>query len=169
MARPKSLQNPGLFVSTLSLPFITKFSFKSIGGSVFVELMPLVGERTVMITVSRVNQNSIRVNFVPSRKKEDENPALATPLSFSGTPEELDRELVNTLASYVEENLRLQTTLTEAKYEMDAAAKAARDQAKAKIGQNGKKREDVASQEPVPGNATVSDQNMALFAPQPQS
>jgi PRTRC genetic system protein E len=136
---------------------------------VFVELMPLLGERTVMITVSRVNQNSIRVNFIPSRKKEDENPALATPLSFSGTPEELDRELVNTLASYVEENHGLQTTLTEAKSEMDAAAKAARDQAKAKIGQNGKKREDVASQEPVPGNATVSDQNMALFAPQPQS
>jgi hypothetical protein len=42
---------------------------------VFIELMPLLGERTVMITVSRVNQHSIRVNFIPSRKKEDENPA----------------------------------------------------------------------------------------------
>ena len=52
----------------------------------FLELMPLLGERAVMITVARVNQNSIRVNFIPSRKKEDENPALATPLSFSGTP-----------------------------------------------------------------------------------
>ena len=39
----------------------------------FVELMPLLGERTVMITVSRLDQNSIRVNFIPSRKKEDES------------------------------------------------------------------------------------------------
>ena len=53
------------------------------GGSVFVELMPLLGERTVMITVARLNQNSIRVNVIPSRKKEDENAALRTPLSFS--------------------------------------------------------------------------------------
>ena len=98
----------------------------------FVELMPLLGERTVMITVARVNQNSIRVNFIPSRKKEDENAALATPLSFSGTPEELDRELGRNLASYVDENLRLESTLTEAKAEMEAAAKAACDQSRAK-------------------------------------
>ncbi len=41
----------------------------------FIELMPLLDQRAVMITVSRVNQHSIRVNFIPSRKKEDENPA----------------------------------------------------------------------------------------------
>ncbi len=99
----------------------------------FVELMPLLGERTVMITVSRTSQNSLRVNFIPSRKKEDENAALATPLSFSGTPEELDRQLGSGLASYVEENLRLQTTLAEAQAEMEAAAKAARDQPKPKL------------------------------------
>ena len=98
----------------------------------FIELMPLLDQRAVMITVSRVNQHSIRVNFIPSRKKEDENPALATPMSFIGTPEELDRELGTSLASYVEENLRLQTTLVEAKAEMEAAAKAAHDQAKTK-------------------------------------
>jgi hypothetical protein len=48
-----------------------------------------------MITVSRVNQNLLRVNLIPSRQKEDENPALATPLSFIGTPEELDRDLAS--------------------------------------------------------------------------
>ncbi len=130
----------------------------------FVELMPLLGERTVMITVSRVNQNSIRVNFIPSRKKEDENPALATPLSFTGTPEELDRELGNSLASYVEENLRLQTTLTEAKSEMEAAAKAACDQVRAKAGQNAKKQENAAPNDPEPESATPAEQSMTLFA-----
>src|SRR5258707_13458877 len=99
----------------------------------FAELMPLMGERAVMITVARLNQNSIRINVIPSRKKEDENAALATPLSFSGTPEELDRQLGSGLASYVEENLRLQTTLAEAQAEMEAAAKAARDQPKQKL------------------------------------
>ena len=131
----------------------------------FLELMPLLGERTVMITVSRLNQNSIRVNFIPSRKKEDENPALATPLSFSGTPEELDRELGSSLASYVEENLRLQTTLSEAKTEMEAAAKAARDQARAKASQHAKK-EDAAAKEAAPEGTTPIEQNMTLFATQ---
>ena len=131
----------------------------------FVELMPLLGERTVMITVSRVNQNSIRANFIPSRRKEDENPALATALSFSGTPEELDRELGSSLASYVEENLRLQTTLSEAKTEMEAAAKAARDQARAKASQNAKK-EDAAPKEVAPEGATPAEQNLTLFATQ---
>lgn len=129
----------------------------------FVELMPLLGERTVMITVSRASQNSIRVNFIPSRKREDENPALATPLSFCGTAEELDRELGSSLASYVEENLRLQTTLSEAKTEMEAAAKAARDQARAKASQNAKK-EEAAPKEPTAQNA--AEQNMTLFATQ---
>ena len=130
----------------------------------FVELMPLLGERTVMITVSRVNNNSIRVNFIPSRRKEDENAALATPLSLSGTPEELDRELASNLASYVEENLRLQSTLTEVKAEMEAAAKAGRDQARAKSGQNARKAEQSAPNESAPENVLAAEQNMTLFA-----
>ena len=134
----------------------------------FVELMPLLGERTVMITVSRVNHNSIRVNFIPSRKKEGENGALATPLSVSGTPEELDRELGSNLASYVEENLRLQSTLTQAKAEMEAAAKAARDQARAKSSPNAKKPEQSAPNESAPEAGPPAEQNMTLFAAQPK-
>ena len=132
----------------------------------FVELMPLLGEHTVMLTVSRVNHNSIRVNFIPSRKKEDENAALATPLSLSGTPEELDRELGSNLVSYVEENLRLQSTLAEAKAEMEAAAKAARDQARAESGQNAKKPEQSNPGELPPKSKAPAEQNMTLFAAQ---
>jgi PRTRC genetic system protein E len=132
---------------------------------VFVELMPLLGERAVMITVTRLNQNSIRINVIPSRKKEDENAALATALSFSGTPEELDRELGSSLASYVEDNLRLQTALAEAKAEMEAVAKAAREQAKAKTVPSTKKQEDSAAKETTLDPAPA-DQNMTLFATQ---
>jgi len=123
------------------------------------------------MTVARVNQDSIRVNVIPSRKKDDENPALATPLSFSGSPEELDRELGKSVASYVEANLQLQSTLAEAKTEMEAAAKAARDQARAraKTSDTVKKQEDTAAKDTKPENTTPADQNMTLFAPQPQS
>jgi len=116
-----------------------------------------------MITVARLNQNFVRVNVIPSRRKEDENAALATPLSFSGTPEELDRELGSSLASYVEDNLRLQSALATAKAEMEAAAKAAREQAKAKTVQSTKKQEDSAAEETT-SDPPPADQNMTLFA-----
>ena len=56
----------------------------------FVELMPLLAGRTVMITVARENDKTVRVNVIPKKVREDENPALTTPLSCTGPPEELD-------------------------------------------------------------------------------
>jgi len=53
---------------------------------VFVELMPLLASRTVMITVARVDDRTLRVNVIPTKKAEDENAALTTPLSYTGTP-----------------------------------------------------------------------------------
>ena len=94
----------------------------------FVELMPVLAGRTVMITVAREDERTLRVNVIPATRKlkEDENPALSTPLSYTGTPEELDAELGKHLASYVECHTRLGSTLAQAKAEMEAAAKAAR-------------------------------------------
>jgi len=68
----------------------------------------------------------------------------------------------------VEENLRLQTTLVEAKSEMEAAAKAARDQARAraKTGETAKKQEDAAPKKTTPESTTPGEQNMTLFAAQ---
>jgi PRTRC genetic system protein E len=128
----------------------------------FVELIPLLRERTVMITVACATPNSIRVNVIPSRKKEDENAALATPLTFSGTAEELDRELGKSLVSYVEENLGFQSTLAEAKAEMDAATKAARELARAKTGPSTKKQEETAAKETV-STTPPTEQSMTLF------
>jgi len=65
---------------------------------VFVELMPLLGERTVMITVSRTSQNSIRVNSFLRERRKTRTLALQPLSAFSGTPEELDRELGSSLA-----------------------------------------------------------------------
>jgi PRTRC genetic system protein E len=104
----------------------------------FIELMPLLGERTVMLTVARIDKNRIRVNVIPTRKREDENAALCAPLSFSGTPEEVDGEMARNLGCVRRGNLRLQHTLEEAKAEMDAGR---RQHVSGKAGQAAKKTE----------------------------
>lgn len=98
----------------------------------FTELMPLLAERTVLITIARESDSAIRATVVPKRIKESDNPALSTPLTVTGTPEELDRELPRALTEYVVTHQRLSTTLAQAKAEMEAAAKAAQEEAKRK-------------------------------------
>ena len=63
----------------------------------FVELMPLLAGRTVLITVAKVDDKTLRVNVIPHGKADD-NPALSTPLTYTGSPEELDAELGEHLA-----------------------------------------------------------------------
>jgi PRTRC genetic system protein E len=85
--------------------------------SVFVELMPLLKQCTLLITVARIDEE-LKVNVIPAKDKEGEDEALTTPLSYTGSPEELDRELRQHLASYVDSHLVLGSTLAEAKAEM---------------------------------------------------
>ena len=127
----------------------------------FVELMPLLAGRTVMITVARVDDKTLRVNVIPTTKPgENENPALTTPLSYTGTPEELDAELAKQLASYVECHRKLGSTLAQAKAEMDAAAKAAQEEARKKAEERRKK----AAEKPADNSAAPVP---APSAPQP--
>jgi PRTRC genetic system protein E len=97
----------------------------------FVELMPLLTGRTVLITVAKVDDKTLRVNVIPHGKADD-NPALSTPLTYTGSPEELDAELGKHLAGYVQIHQQTASTLAEAKATMEAAAKAAQEEAKRK-------------------------------------
>jgi PRTRC genetic system protein E len=97
----------------------------------FVELMPLLAGRTVLITVAKVDDKTLRVNVIPHGKADD-NPALSTPLTYTGPPEELDAELGKHLAGYVQIHQQTASTLAEAKATMEAAAKAAQEEAKRK-------------------------------------
>ena len=115
----------------------------------FVELMPLLAGRTVMITVARVDDRTLRVNVIPTKTNENENTALTTPLSYTGTPEELDRDLGKQVASYVEAHQQLGSTLAQAKAEMDAAAKAAQEEAKRKAAERSKKPPETKSETPA--------------------
>jgi PRTRC genetic system protein E len=98
---------------------------------VFVELMPLLAGCTVLITVAKVDDKTLRVNVIPHGKADD-NPALSTPLTYTGPPEELDAELGKHLAGYVQTHTQTASTLAEAKATMEAAAKAAQEEAKRK-------------------------------------
>jgi PRTRC genetic system protein E len=134
---------------------------------VFVELMPLLKERTLLITVARLDEQ-LKVNVIPTKAREGEEQALTTPLSYTGSPEELDAELGKHLASYVDSHVQLGSTLAEAKAEMDAAAKAARQKVKS-AQQTSKPDQTALKQETVTAAATVTETTPSLFGPQQPS
>jgi PRTRC genetic system protein E len=139
---------------------------------VFIELMPLLAGRTVLITVAKVDDKTLRVNVIPTQAMAEENPALTTPLTFTGLPEELDAELGKHLAGYVQTHQQTTDTLAEAKATMEAAAKAAQEEAKRK-GEERKKAiqkpsatampASSDSAEPVPVSASTG--TLGLFPP----
>jgi PRTRC genetic system protein E len=133
---------------------------------VFIELMPLLAGRTVVITVAREDEKTVRVWVIP-KAKDDENRTLSTPLGYTGTPEELDAELGKHLASYVECHTQLGSTLAQAKAEMEAASKAAQDEARKKAAERSKKvvEKSVAKAETAsaPLTPTAPAATMTLF------
>jgi PRTRC genetic system protein E len=112
--------------------------------------MPLLAGRVVLITAAKVDDKTLRVNVIP-RAKADENPALTTPLTYTGSPEELDAELGKHLAIYVHVHQQTANTLAEAKATMEAAAKAAQEEAKRKAEERKKA---AQKQSPTPTTAT---------------
>ena len=116
----------------------------------FKELAPYLRQRAVLLTVTHLEDGQIRVNIVPHKLKDGENAALTTPLSVSGTAEELDRELPATVINFVSAHLELKNTLEQAQAEMDAAAKAAQAEARKKSKTTGAKIETTVIEKPEP-------------------
>ena len=105
----------------------------------FKELAPYLRQRAVLLTVTHIEDDQIRVNFIPQKVKDGDNAALTTPLTVTGTADELDRDLPVTLVNFVSAHLQLKNTLDRAKAEMDAAAKTAQAEARSKAKTTGKK------------------------------
>jgi len=99
----------------------------------FKELGPLLRQRTVVMILTRLEDDTIRVNVIPRKLNEGENDALTTPLSVAGTAEELDSELPSALVQFVGAHLELKNTLETAKEQMAAAAKTAKAEARSKV------------------------------------
>jgi PRTRC genetic system protein E len=116
----------------------------------FKELAPLVRHRAVLFTVSHIADDQFRVNVIPKKIADGENDALTTPVSVSGTVEDLDKELPETLLHFVSSHLELKNSLERAKAEMEEASKAARAEARKKCGsQIAKKDPAVNSSKPA--------------------
>jgi len=98
----------------------------------FKELVPILRSRAVLMTVTALDDDQIRVNVVPKKMKDGDHDALTTPLSVTGTAEELDAQLAATLVGFVASHLQMKNALEKAKSEMDAAAKTAQAEARAK-------------------------------------
>jgi PRTRC genetic system protein E len=78
--------------------------------------------RAVLLTITHLEEDQIRVNVMPKKLKDGENAALTTPLSVTGTAEELDRDLPSTLVNFVS-HLQLKNSLARAQAEARAKAK----------------------------------------------
>ena len=131
----------------------------------FAELMPLLRKRRLLLTISLVEGDTIRATVVPQKASDTEDNAITTPLAITGTAEELDRELPQQLAEFTGAHLQLQTTLASAKAEMEAAAKAACDEARKKTS-----KPSVSTNSTTSAAAPVSREPEApsLFVPQAQ-
>jgi PRTRC genetic system protein E len=105
----------------------------------FKELAPHLRQRAVLLTVTHIEDDQIRVNIIPQKIKDGENAALTTPLTVTGTADELDRDLPATLVNFVAAHMQLRNTLDRAKAEMDAAAKTAQAEARSKTKTTAKK------------------------------
>ena len=99
--------------------------------SLFKSLHSLAGQcPAILVTVARDGATHLRVNVIPKAptgsdgKTEVKDGALFTPISLTGTPEELDAGLAEALQGYTETRRDLRTAVEEAKETMQAATKA---------------------------------------------
>lgn len=151
----------------------------------FTELMPLLKQRAVIMTISDVGDGLLRINVIP-RKVEggtDENTALTSPLCITGSPDELDQELPNQLASFSESIVKTATNLDEVKAQHAAAVKAFEAEnrkkldekrkangAKVAVPANSNRAPDVKEGKPVFGSkGSPAVENGSLFDPGDQS
>jgi PRTRC genetic system protein E len=130
--------------------------------------MPMLAERTLMLIVSKVDDQHLTLSVVPKRMKEGENAPLTTPLCCTGTPEELDRDLPAQLRDFVAGHVALTNNLAQIQREREEAEKAAREELKKKqktVGNGGSKGKlaDVqqkAEEKPSPAASTQSTMNL---------
>lgn len=153
----------------------------------FRELEKLLTHRTLTITVASTANDQIRVNVVPHTRPEDKKAneqisyshksevasvpneaikALTTPISITGTAEEIDEKFPAILMNYVESHIRLQDSLDRATSDIAAAVKAIDERNKAKTkNKQTTKDEKAKSQEQEP----KKDESLPLWWTNPDA
>ena len=99
----------------------------------FTELMPCLQETTVTLTISRIDDQLLRVNIIPKRKTEKESAAedaLSTPLTVTATAAELDQDFARQVLSFSRSYQRSAANIREIEEAHAAAVKAAEEERK---------------------------------------
>jgi PRTRC genetic system protein E len=152
----------------------------------FIELMPLIENRPLTITVAALSEGRIRVNVVPQPLAKDSKAnekigysqkdkiaqipepaihALTTPLSLTGTPVEIDAELAQQLKAFVDSHLGLQQSVDQAKQQIAEAVKAIeeRDKTRSKSKTSIPKKDEKSPDDQH--EPTLTADNLSLFDP----
>jgi PRTRC genetic system protein E len=127
----------------------------------FVELLPILRDRVVMISVTHLENDSLRVSIIPKMLKEGENTALTEPFTVEGTAEEMDSQIPNAIIGYTASHLALKNTLEQTQATIAAAAAEAKKEAAAKV-----KNRPGAAKTPASGNA---DSKAETAKPEPSA
>lgn len=153
----------------------------------FAELKQLLRRRSLTITVSAVDDKQIRVNVVPHARSEDKKineqisyshksevasvpeeavKALTTPISITGTAEEIDEKFPRILTTYVESHIGLQTSFDRASTEISSAVKAIDERNKAKAKDKQAKKDE---KDKTPEPDTKKDDTLPLWWTDPSA
>ena len=129
----------------------------------FKELAPLLSKRSLILTVSSVGDERIRVTITPRPTGKDDVKELSQPFAVEGTAEELDTELPNAIVGYTAQHMTLENSLAQVKASMEATLKEVKDEAAKKVA-DAKKTAKVGTKTPaVPAKAAE------VKAPEPPS
>ena len=99
----------------------------------FKELSPLLAKRSLILTLSSIGDDRVRVTITPRPIGKDEARELSQPFAVEGTAPELDNELSKAIVSYTAEHMTLERSLEQVKASMEAALKDAREEAGKKV------------------------------------
>jgi PRTRC genetic system protein E len=99
----------------------------------FRELSPLLTRRSLVLTVSSIGEERIRLTITPRPTDKSESKQVIQPLAVEGTAEELDTDLAKALVDYTAEYLTLARSLEQVKANMEAALKEVKDEAAKKV------------------------------------
>ena len=101
----------------------------------FSELMPVLQNTIVTLTISRLNDQLLRVDIIPIRKTDKESDAenaLSKPLSVTAPPAELDQDFARQVLSFSHSYERSAANIREIEEAHAAAVKAAEEERKVK-------------------------------------
>ena len=99
----------------------------------FKELALLLSKRSLILTITSIADERIRVTITPRPTGKDDVKELSQPFAVEGTAEELDTELPSAIVSYTAAHMTLENSLAQVKAGMDATLKEVKDEAAKKV------------------------------------